>query len=109
MKAIKDIFVDANDKIVDEPSTTGGTFKIAAEGGTLSDQDAARYGITAENAEQYGLTAESDPEGGVIEGGKAQPQSGLNIDESGERTEMTPVGVGVTNSVTSTGKATKGD
>lgn len=55
LKATRDIFADKDNKVVAEQSTVSGTFKVAAAGAGLSEQDAARYGITADKYTEYGL------------------------------------------------------
>jgi hypothetical protein len=55
LKANRDIFVDKDNKVVAQQSTVSGTFKAAAEGAGLSEEDAARYNITPDKYAEYGL------------------------------------------------------
>jgi hypothetical protein len=56
LRASKDIYVDAEGNVVSEPSTKGGTFKVAAEGATVNEADLERYGIKTDTFDQHGLT-----------------------------------------------------
>jgi hypothetical protein len=55
LKASKDLFADKDNKLVPQQSTVSGTFKVAAEGASLSEEDAARYGITPDKYAEHGL------------------------------------------------------
>lgn len=98
LKATKDIYADKDNKIVPEPSTVSGTFKVAAAGGAISEQEAARYGINASNMSQYGLEAiQADP---------SNPGSGFGLDNSAMNNLSQSVAMGAGVSAATTRPAT---
>jgi hypothetical protein len=131
LRASRDIYVDAAGNVVSEPSTKGGTFKVAAEGATVNEADLERYGIKTDTFDQHGLTvltaedvareqAEEDARRAAavrhsgFSAGVPGAQTAANAEPVNAAVQRMPAtqaapGVGVTASVTPQGKPAKSD